>query len=249
MPAASPRMTAFDESVEGRKIIATEFGKPGLPCALLLGGFHGDEPKSIRLVETWRENLPIHFATYSSDEFAMSEVRWVLVPVVNPDGYKRRKRRNARGVDLNRNFPTENWGGTQHENEPPVRANRRSRMYGGPHPASEPETRAIMKLIERVRPASIITVHSISGGRFCNNYDGPGRQLATGIARCNGYPVAATIGYPTPGSFGTWAGVERRIPTITLELPAGHSTVRCLRDNRNVLSAVARFLRRQGKNQ
>ena len=32
------------------------------------------------------------------------------------------------------------------------------------------------------------------------------------------YPTESSIGYPTPGSFGTWAGVERDIPTITLEL-------------------------------
>ena len=32
------------------------------------------------------------------------------------------------------------------------------------------------------------------------------------------YPVEGDIGYPTPGSFGTWAGIEKNIPTITLEL-------------------------------
>jgi protein MpaA len=32
------------------------------------------------------------------------------------------------------------------------------------------------------------------------------------------YPIEENIGYPTPGSFGTWAGIERNIPTITLEL-------------------------------
>ena len=32
------------------------------------------------------------------------------------------------------------------------------------------------------------------------------------------YPVEASIGYPTPGSFGTYCGVERNIPTITLEM-------------------------------
>ena len=33
-----------------------------------------------------------------------------------------------------------------------------------------------------------------------------------------GYPIEESIGYPTPGSFGTWAGIEREILTITLEL-------------------------------
>ena len=38
------------------------------------------------------------------------------------------------------------------------------------------------------------------------------------ISKIIGYPVEESIGYPTPGSFGTWAGIEKNIPTITLEL-------------------------------
>lgn len=41
---------------------------------------------------------------------------------------------------------------------------------------------------------------------------------ANAISKIIGYPVEESIGYPTPGSFGTWAGVEKGIPTITLEL-------------------------------
>jgi protein MpaA len=240
-----PKNRVVGKSIEVRDIVSEKIGGMRLPCALLLGGFHGDEPKSVRLVEAWREMFLAGAGTQLSNN-VINGVRWILVPVVNPDGFASRKRRNARRVDINRNFPTKNWGGFKNENVATARPNKRSRMYGGPSPASEPETRAVIELIERVHPACIITVHSISGGRFCNNYDGPGRQLANAIARCNGYPVASTIGYPTPGSFGTWAGVERRIPTITLELPAEHSTARCLRDNRDVLGAVARFLRRRG---
>jgi protein MpaA len=50
------------------------------------------------------------------------------------------------------------------------------------------------------------------------NYDGPAETLAQKISDIIKYPVEASIGYPTPGSFGTYAGVERQIPTITLEL-------------------------------
>lgn len=50
------------------------------------------------------------------------------------------------------------------------------------------------------------------------NYDGPAEKFAKSISKIIGYPVEASIGYPTPGSFGTYCGVERNIPTITLEL-------------------------------
>lgn len=110
-------------------------------------------------------------------------------------------------------------------------------MYGGPSPASEPETRAIIRFIEKYAPATIITVHSISGGRFCNNYDGPGRRVAQAMARRNAYPVTASIGYPTPGSFGTWAGVGRGIATVTLELPTEASFRACWTANRDAILA------------
>ena len=50
------------------------------------------------------------------------------------------------------------------------------------------------------------------------NYDGPAKEISEKISKIIGYPVEESIGYPTPGSFGTYCGVERNIPTITLEL-------------------------------
>lgn len=50
------------------------------------------------------------------------------------------------------------------------------------------------------------------------NYDGDAFEVAQKISDITGYPVEPSIGYPTPGSFGTWAGIEKKIPTITLEL-------------------------------
>jgi len=189
---------------------------------LLLGGFHGDEPKGVRVCERFAELL-------SGDAPGAGNANWIIVPLVNPDGFERRNRRNANGIDLNRNFPTQNW----------VRGNKRSRMFGGEKPASEPETRAIVRLVERCRPTVIVTLHSIGRKRFCNNFDGPARRLAKRMSDYNRYPVTTSIGYPTPGSFGTWAGIEKKIPTITLELPSLHSNKRCWTDNHKALLSLA----------
>lgn len=197
-------------------------------AGLILGTMHGDEPKSAYVVRRLWDEL----AAWPS---ASELVPCVIVPVVNPDGYARRRRRNARGVDLNRNFPTTDWSP----------AATRSRHHPGSRPLSEPESRAIHRLVLRVRPAWIVTVHSISNHMFCNNYDGPGRWLARLFARHNRYPVRETIGYPTPGSFGRWAGKERGVAVLTLELPSHHSPQRCWRDNapafRRLLTAPDRL--------
>ena len=53
------------------------------------------------------------------------------------------------------------------------------------------------------------------------NYDGgngSNLEIVNKISEIMHYPVESSIGYPTPGSFGTWAGIERGILTITLEL-------------------------------
>lgn len=212
-------------SVEGLAIEAFLIGPDDAPTFLVLAGFHGDEPKGVSIAERLRDRL-------ERTPESTPHLRWVIVPVVNPDGYARRRRRNARGVDINRNFPTSNW----------ELGKPRSRMFGGNTPRSEPETRAVMHAVARFRPAAMITVHSISEGRHCNNYDGPGRNLAEVLARHNGYPVIGSIGYPTPGSFGTWAGAERGIPTVTLELPTAHSLKRCWSENRDAILAAAEFI-------
>jgi murein peptide amidase A len=218
------RTSTIAKSSERRSIHATQTAphRATSKTILILGGFHGDEPKSVRLCEKFIDFL-------AADPSLQRRANWIIVPLVNPDGYALRKRRNANKIDLNRNFPTKNW----------ICGDRRSRMFGGDKPASEPETRAVIRCIERHKPAVILTVHSISGNRFCNNFDGPAKRLATRMSRINGYPVEASIGYPTPGSFGNWAGVERRISTITLELPSQSSHKQCWADNRDAILSLA----------
>lgn len=206
------------ESVEGCAIEIFMRGQSNDSTTLILAGMHGDEPKSVYLAQQFIEFL-------DSDSTIGQDIQWIVLPIVNPDGFQLRRRRNANRIDINRNFPTSNW----------IRGSKRSRMFGGESPESEPESQAVIQVIEQFLPDRIISIHSIGRNRFCNNYDGPGRTMAESMHRLNGYPVTDTIGYSTPGSFGTWAGIERNIPTITLELPSHHSSKRCWKDNRQAL--------------
>lgn len=167
---------------------------------LIFGGFHGDERGTPGVVMDLRAFLRAHPETWP-------DRRAVLVPIANPDGWAARTRPNARGVDLNRNFPAD-WA-------PAARA---ARYSPGPAAASEPETRAMMALLAHVRPAKVVSLHS---PLRCLNPTGPlGRRMAEAMHAQDGLPIRPDIGYPTPGSLGDFCG-RHGIGIVTLELPAG----------------------------
>lgn len=186
-------------SIDDRPIWAVRIGN-GSNRTLILGGMHGDEPDGTKLVERLR-----HFLVSVPRLHSGKEV--LLVPRVNPDGLAKGTRVNADGVDINRNFPTQDW-------QPLA---RRQRYAPGPKPDSEPETNVILRLISRFRPCKIITVHA---PLHQLNIDGPAYSLASAMQRYDHYRITRSIGYATPGSLGTFAGKERNIPVVTLELPS-----------------------------
>lgn len=170
---------------------------PGGPL-LIIGGVHGDEPSSVAAVVALAQAL----AAAPPRERAV----WLL-PVMNPDGLRAGTKNSAADVDLNRNFPAQNFS--------PV---HKPGYFPGPSPASEPETRAVVALIDRLSPVAVVAVHA---PLECVNYDGPAAKWAAEVARSCGWPAREDIGYPTPGSLGSWLGRERGRPVLTLELPPG----------------------------
>ena len=117
------------ESVKGRPIPAKRLGDPAAPFkVLVVGSLHGDEPQGVRVVKRLRE--------YNGKGTRGVEF-WTL-KTANPDGFARGTRKNARGVDLNRNFP--------YRFDPKLNGGYNS----GPKAASEPETRAVIRLSRRV---------------------------------------------------------------------------------------------------
>jgi protein MpaA len=199
--------------VEDRNIRLLEIGE-GEHTTMIFGAFHGSEPVSA--------DLAIKFAEYLYYDFAEQlDNKVIIVPIVNPDGLSQGVRTNARGVDINRNFPTRNW----------QKKLRGRKHFPGVTPASEPETKAVIELIDRFKPDRIISIHS---PLRLVNYDGPAQELAINMALLSGYPIKSDIGYPTPGSLGNYAGNEKDIPTITLEL-SGKAIDKIWIENREAL--------------
>jgi hypothetical protein len=127
------------QSLEGIKIEACQLAgstSDAKNTLLVIGTVHGDEPDGMRIVDEMVEaSVP------------MGTNIWVIRDA-NPDGSSLATRRNANGVDLNRNFPV-NW----------VASDPAARTYSGPSPASEPETLALMNAVRQIQPTRIVIFH------------------------------------------------------------------------------------------
>jgi protein MpaA len=126
-----------------RPISAVQIGDPaGARVALVVGVIHGDERAGLRIVRAIK-------ARTAEDPAALTGTQLWVIQTVNPDGLRAHTRKNAHGVDLNRNFPFRWRGGVPHSNG----------YYPGPRPASEPETRAVMAFVQRIQPDLSIWYH------------------------------------------------------------------------------------------
>jgi murein peptide amidase A len=166
---------------------------------VFLGGVHGDEPEGV-----WLASYTLEWLRNATPE--QVGIKWLLITCLNPDGLSKNERVNSRGVDINRNFPNSNWS-TEYTND---------RYYPGPTAASEPETKAMLNIIEQYRPQMIIHCHSWEP---CIVLTGTkGKNCADDLAESSGYPFKSDIGYPTPGSLGDYAWFEKQIPVICIEV-------------------------------
>ena len=194
------------ESVKGAAILIKEYPplekREPLGKVLLVGGIHGDEYSSVSVIFKWLATLNKHHSGL---------FHWHVIPLLNPDGLLRKKsqRINENNVDLNRNFPINDWENTaiKYWIE---ETGKNPRYYPGAEALSEPESNWLLGHINVFRPDVIVSVHAPHG---IIDHDGP-RTAPSKLG-------ALYLNYlgTYPGSLGNYAGVQRQIPVITIELP------------------------------
>jgi protein MpaA len=192
-------------TIQGRSLAYREYppltGRGPLGKVLVIGGIHGDEFSSVSVLFKWMNILNEHHSGL---------FHWRFVPVLNPDGLLRKKsqRQNHNGVDLNRNFPTTDWeeSALAHWR---TETHKNPRRHPGEAPASEPETKWLVKQISIFKPDVIISIHA---PYHLVDYDGPPsapKKLGTLYLRDLGV---------FPGSLGNYAGTDLNVPIVTVEL-------------------------------
>ncbi len=195
----------WNPAIYGRSNLGNplEYWRPSGDCDLLIhAGIHGEEAETTIALSRALRLLP------------EPSPHCAVVLAVNPDGLIRGTRGNAAGVDLNRNFPTSDWRPDPVHHRSTLEDPRDVRLSPGAGPGSEPEVKALVRLIDDLNPREVVALHAPLA---CIDDANQGR-LAHWLADKTGLPLVADVGYPTPGSFGTWGG-ERDLPVITYEFP------------------------------
>ncbi len=194
-------------SVKGQTLWVRDLPVPDAKLrVLVVGGIHGDELSSA--------SLALHWIAMAKE--IPAQTHWRFVPLLNPDGLltSPARRTNARGVDLNRNFPTPKW-----DKEAPIywekKVKRDPRRWPGPRPLSEPESKYLHDEMERFKPDMIVSIHAPYG---VLDFDGPTKPPAK-----LGRLYLDQVGI-FPGSLGNYGGIHKGMPVVTIELPSAFRT-------------------------
>ena len=172
---------------------------------LVIGGLHGNEPVTPPAV---RGLLQAAIAP---------DVEVWLVPVANPDGSAAGMRCNANGVDLNRNFPWD-WRPSD----------------GGPSPLSEPETQALVTLVEQLRPDVVIWVHQPLG--YVSAVGTTSAALEQAWAGAAGTAVRPDVSQHGGGE--SWSAYVAGVPSMLVEMDGWAATPELVADTLAGVEAV-----------
>jgi hypothetical protein len=206
----------FGHSAEGRPLTATPVGE-GPVKVLVVGAIHGNETAGRAVVRRLRRARP------------PAGVQLWLAGSANPDGERRGTRQNARGVDLNRNF-ARRWrgGGSPFDT-----------YFPGRRAFSEPESRAVRRLVRRIRPDVTVWYHQHL--RLVNLSTGADPRLVRDYARRVGLPARTLPNYR--GTATSWQ--NHAFPgtsSFVVELPAGALPRAAVRRHARAVLAAGRRL-------
>lgn len=227
------RVSVIGNTLEKRNIFCIELGN-GENCAVFAAAFHGLEYLTAAALTEFSKR-------FSEMTELHSRLKLYIVPMVNPDGveialhgidpknpyhrdiikrtgiidFKKVWQANASGVDINHNFNAD-WKSVLISPGPT--------KYGGEFPESEPETRAVIKLLRKTEPELFIAFHS-QGREIYYDFNGmeskSAKQNAEDVAGKCGYKAATPQGTASFGGAKDYYIQEYHKEAYTVELGTG----------------------------
>ncbi|MBX3032995.1 MAG: DUF2817 domain-containing protein [Bdellovibrionaceae bacterium] len=201
--AACAKVVKKDECVSAEGVEIYHYDKiskdPKAKKVLVFSLIHGDETPAGSVGRYWMERL----------EGIDPRNTWRVVPVLNPDGVKRKTRTNANKIDLNRNFPTKDWD-EMAQKLWKAHTSSNPRRFPGQSGGSEPEVKCALKHIEDFAPDFIVSIHT---PLKVLDFDGPSLKKKPKFD----YLPWKSLG-TFPGSLGRYMWFERKTPVLTMEL-------------------------------
>jgi hypothetical protein len=221
VPAAAATRTTtirIGTSVQGRPLVAIHRWAPGATKrVLVIGNMHGNEQAGLKVIDRLKTRaVPANVSLW-------------LIASINPDGTRANTRTNAHHVDLNRNFPN-SW----------VYSGRGTSKYSGPRAASEPETRALMWLVNKYPPRTTIVFHQPLNG--VDSYKAKSMSLVRALSRETGLPIKSfSCSGTCHGTFTGWHNANSTGRAVTIEFGSSPTNWRLDKVTRAVLTVGSAY--------
>jgi len=216
-----PRPSIIGFSVAGRPIEAYTFGNGGKQYLIVAGIHGGYEGNTIALANELITYIIRNPAVVPQD------ATLYIIRDINPDAEVRADNEDGRvndnGVDLNRNFPSENWTADWNRDGCWVLRPTTGGAYGG----SEPETRAVMSFIASHQLQALISYHSAALGIFPGGvpWERASIRLAAALGKVTGYPYPPVdTGCKYTGTLADWAVENGAKAAVDMELSTHKNT-------------------------
>ncbi len=242
-------------SIRGRELHCVRLGKKEALPIIYVGAHHGMERMTsallLRFINEYCEAMMNGMKMYGVDmRYLFSERCIYIIPMLNPDGvelslhgasresplYDRLLRMNGgddfgkwqaneRGVDLNHNYNAGFLEYKEREKELGLLGGAPTK-YSGEYPESEPETKALCRLIRTTEPELILTLHT-QGEEIYYTSGGAAptlsRRLGRIISEICGYRLAEPEGTAAYGGLTDWFVAEYGKPSFTIECGRGEN--------------------------
>lgn len=241
-------LESLGKTWEGRNIWAVKISDSVItdeekPEVLVMGGHHGNELPAADIPLRFIEFLVSNYGkNLTVTRLVDTREIWVI-PLVNPDGYEysieghdwRKNRRpidldgdgiiDGTGVDLNRNYGYR-WG--EEVSQGATSHDPTSRVYCGPSPFSENETRAVRSLVQSHNFTLSMSFHTYGQVIYypwgnAEDANGPRQKvleaMAGEMADLSGYtPMEGRDAYATTGDSDDWLFANRSCLPFTIEM-------------------------------